>query len=157
MSEEIKEMKRLSLKKAEHPSLVIEKIKENNKQIKILNNEIRRLKIDHKGRLVQLKSVDFPKMKKVRLSLEENSNIDFAEDKKIEPGYMVPIGLKNFTKIFTTRNITSPFLRVFVWTVLWSLFSVLTAFAAGLALALVLNAGDLKGRYFYRTLFIICS
>lgn len=155
LKQEIKEMKRLSLKKAEHPSLVIEKIKENNKQIKILNNEIRRLKIDHKGRLVQLKSVDFPKMKKVRLSLEENSNIDFAEDKKIEPGYMVPIGLKNFTKIFTTRNITSPFLRVFVWTVLWSLFSVLTAFAAGLALALVLNAGDLKGRYFYRTLFIL--
>ncbi len=155
LKREIKTMKKQSLKNTEHPSLIIEQIKENNKQIKILNNQIRRLKIDHKGRLVQLKSVDFPKLKKVKLSLEENSNIDFAEDKKIEPGYMVTIGVRNFTKIFTTRNITSPFLRVFIWTVLWSLFSVLTSFAAGLALALVLNAGDLKGRYFYRTLFIL--
>lgn len=155
LKREIKEMKKQSLKSVEHPSLVIEQIKEKNKQIKILNNQIRRLKIDHKGRLVQLKSVDFPKLKKVKLSLEENSNIDFSEDKKIEPGYMVTIGVRNFTKIFTTRNITSPFLRVFIWTVLWSLFSVLTSFAAGLALALVLNAGDLRGRYFYRTLFIL--
>lgn len=154
LKQEIKKLKKQSLI-TEHPSLIIEQIKENNKQIKILNNQIRRLKIDHKGRLVQLKSVDFPKLKKVKLSLEENSNIDFAEDKKIEPGYMVTIGVRNFTKIFTTRNITSPFLRVFIWTVLWSLFSVLTSFAAGLALALVLNAGDLKGRYFYRTLFIL--
>lgn len=155
LKREIKAMKHKSLKNEEHPSLVIEQIKENEKQIKILKNQIRRLKIDHKGRLVQLKSVDFPKLKKVKLSLEENSNIDFAEDKKIEPGYMVTIGLRNFTKIFTTRNITSPFLRVFIWTVLWSLFSVLTSFAVGLALALVLNAGDLKGRYLYRTLFIL--
>lgn len=155
LKREIKEMKKQSLKNIEHPSLIIEQIKEKNKQIKILNNQIRRLKIDHKGRLVQLKSVDFPKLKKVKLSLEENSNIDFSEDKKIEPGYMVTIGVRNFTKIFTTRNITSPFLRVFIWTVLWSLFSVLTSFAAGLALALVLNAGDLRGRYFYRTLFIL--
>lgn len=154
LKQEIKKLKKQSLI-TEHPSLIIEQIKENNKQIKILNNQIRRLEIDHKGRLVQLKSVDFPKLKKVKLSLEENSNIDFAEDKKIEPGYMVTIGVRNFTKIFTTRNITSPFLRVFIWTVLWSLFSVLTSFAAGLALALVLNAGDLKGRYFYRTLFIL--
>lgn len=155
LKQEIREKKKQSLKTAEHPSLIIEQIKENDKQIKILNDDIRRLKIDHKGRLVQLKSVDFPKLKKVKLSLEENSNIDFSEDKKIEPGYMVTIGVRNFTKIFTTRNITSPFLRVFIWTVLWSLFSVLTSFAAGLALALVLNAGDLKGRYFYRTLFIL--
>ena len=33
--------------------------------------------------------------------------------------------------------------------------SVLTAFSVGLALALVFNAGDLKGRFFYRTLFIL--
>lgn len=155
LKQEIREMKKQPLNATEHPSLIVDQIKENNKQIKRLNDDIRRLKIDHKGRLVQLKSVDFPKLKNIKLSFEENSNIDFSEDKKIEPGYMVTIGLRNFTKIFTTRNITSPFLRVFIWTVLWSLFSVLTSFAAGLALALVLNAGDLKGRYFYRTLFIL--
>lgn len=151
LKEEIKGLKKQSLSVVDHPYLVVEQIKENNKKIKILSNEIRRLKIDHKGRLVQLKSVDFPKLKNVRLKFEENSNIESV----LEPGYMVTVALKNFTKIFTTRNITSPFLRVFIWTVLWSLFSVLSSFAAGLALALVLNAGDLKGRYFYRTLFIL--
>lgn len=151
LKKEIKDLRKQSLSKAGHPYLVVEQITENNKKIKILSNEIRRLKIDHEGRLVQLKSVDFPKLKNVKLKFEENSNIESV----LEPGYMVTVALKNFTKIFTTRNITSPFLRVFIWTVLWSLFSVLSSFAAGLALALVLNAGDLKGRYFYRTLFIL--
>ena len=151
LKKEIKDLRKQSLSKADHPYLVVEQITENNKKIKILSNEIRRLKIDHEGRLVQLKSVDFPKLKNVKLKFEENSNIESV----LEPGYMVTVALKNFTKIFTTRNITSPFLRVFIWTVLWSLFSVLSSFAAGLALALVLNAGDLKGRYFYRTLFIL--
>ena len=151
LKKEIKDLRKQSLSKADHPYLVVEQITENNKKIKILSNEIRRLKIDYEGRLVQLKSVDFPKLKNVKLKFEENSNIESV----LEPGYMVTVALKNFTKIFTTRNITSPFLRVFIWTVLWSLFSVLSSFAAGLALALVLNAGDLKGRYFYRTLFIL--
>lgn len=145
---EMKELKKKAL-----TYQIFKEMKEANVEIKVLRDAIRRLEKENKGRLVQLKSVEFPKLNKLKLTVDTNSNIDLSQS--IEPGYMTTIGFKNFTKIFTTRNITTPFMRVFVWTVLWSFFSVLSAFAAGLALALVMNSGNLKGKYFYRTLFIL--
>ncbi len=95
----------------------------------------------------------FPKYAEVKLVEFENSNID--EYTPIEPGYSVWVGGKNFEKIVSSKNITAPFLFVFLWTVAWAGFSVISSFAVGLALALVFNASDFKGKYFYRTLFIL--
>lgn len=58
-------------------------------------------------------------------------------------------------RIKGNRSITTPFIKVFIWTVIWSLVSVIGSFAVGLALALVFNSSDLKGKYAYRTIFIL--
>lgn len=54
-------------------------------------------------------------------------------------GYWVQIGFQNFTRIFTTVSVSDPLIRVFLWTIGFAFFSVLTSFALGLLVALVLN------------------
>ena len=73
-----------------------------------------------RGRKSQLNKIEFPKLQKVSLSTKLESNIDY--ERNIEPGFMTTVAFGNFTKIFATRNITAPFMRVFMWTVLWSFF-----------------------------------
>ena len=95
----------------------------------------------------------FPKYSDIKLIQIETSNVN--ENISIEPGYSIWIGAKNFQKIVSSKNITAPFLFVFLWTVAWAGISVISSFAVGLALALVFNASDFKGKYFYRTLFML--
>lgn len=64
------------------------------------------------------------------------------------------VGLKNYAKIFSASEAMT-FFSVFIWTLIWSLASVLGQFVIGLALALVLNKKDLKCTNAYRTLLII--
>jgi len=73
----------------------------------------------------------------------------------IEPGFRVSVGARNYTDILTDEGIRSDFLRVFTWTVLWSLFSVLFSFAIGLGVAMLLNDPYIHGRMFYRSIMII--
>ncbi|HBD94331.1 MAG: hypothetical protein A2015_00225 [Spirochaetes bacterium GWF1_31_7] len=122
-------------------------------RLNVITTQVRQQKKEIRGRKTQLNKIQFPYLNKAQLVVKVASNVDYEQN--IEPGFVATIGMRNFTKIFATRNITAPFMRVFLWTVLWSFFSVVTAFAVGLALALVFNAGDLKGRFFYRTLFIL--
>ncbi len=70
-------------------------------------------------------------------------------------GYTAFIGFENFSRILTDEQISGPFFRVFLWTVLWSLFTVLFSFSVGLSFALILNNKKLKFRNIYRTLLII--
>lgn len=72
----------------------------------------------------------------------------------LTPGWRVPIGLANFTRIVTSEEIRGPFLQVFVWTWAFALMSVLTTFAVGLLLAMALNKPGLKGLRTYRALLI---
>jgi len=104
-------------------------------------------------KISDLTRVHFPKLALIKLITIGNANLETAFS--IEPGYSVVVGLSNFNKIISSRNITAPFLFVFLWTILWSAISVISSFAMGLALALVFNASDFKGKYIYRTLFIL--
>lgn len=70
-------------------------------------------------------------------------------------GYTAWVGLENFLRIFTDKRISGPFMNIFVWTIMWSLFSVLLSFLIGLVFALALNNERLRGRNVYRTLLII--
>jgi maltose/maltodextrin transport system permease protein len=81
--------------------------------------------------------------------VDENGNRIFLV------GYTAYVGFKNFSRIFTDERISGPFFKIFIWTVEWSLFTVLFSFSIGLAFALVLNNRRLKGRNIYRTLLII--
>ncbi len=79
-----------------------------------------------------------------------------SEDgERLTPGFRVKIGFQNFTKLIRSQQISGPFLRVFGWTFLWAFLSVITTFALGLTLAIILNDPYLRLRKIYRTLLIV--
>jgi len=79
-----------------------------------------------------------------------------AEDGSVvDPGYRVSVGARNYTDILADEGIRKDFFRVFTWTILWSLFSVLFSFALGLGVAMLLNDPYIRGRMFYRSVMII--
>lgn len=125
-------------------------IKEN---IFSINNNSFLSKEEKERKIKLIKKSIFSKLQKVKLKVIERSNIDY--DQPIEMGYAVWVGVNNFTKILTNRGITTPFIRVFIWTVIWAAGSVILSFAMGLALALIFNSSDFKGKYVYRAIFIL--
>ena len=82
-------------------------------------------------------------------------DIDEQGNKNFIIGYTDFVGFENFTRILTDERISGPFFRIFLWTILWSLFTVLFSFSIGLSFALILNNKKLKGRNLYRTILII--
>lgn len=74
---------------------------------------------------------------------------------KLSPGYYVGVGVNNFIRLFSDGSIRQSFSKIFLWTILWSLGSVLLSFSLGMTLALIVNHKGLKGKAFYRVLFII--
>jgi ABC-type sugar transport system permease subunit len=64
------------------------------------------------------------------------------------------VGFNNFTRIFNSPVIGGPLVRVFAWTFAFSFLSVLTSFALGLLVALILNKG-FRGVRMVRSLLII--
>jgi arabinogalactan oligomer/maltooligosaccharide transport system permease protein len=74
---------------------------------------------------------------------------------ELNPGWRVTVGLQNWTRVLTSEAIRGPFFRVFIWTFVFAFLSVLTTFALGLLLAMVLNDERLAGRKIYRVLFVV--
>lgn len=64
------------------------------------------------------------------------------------------VGLRNFARILQGPEAVT-FGRVFVWTVIWAGASVILSLGLGLFLAILMNNPHLKGRTFYRTIFIL--
>src|SRR5690606_39585888 len=56
-------------------------------------------------------------------------------DDKLSPGYTVTIGWDNFTRVFTDEGIQKPFFAIFVWTVVFSVLTVILTVAVGMVLA----------------------
>lgn len=78
-----------------------------------------------------------------------------ARDGSIAPlGYWVTVGLNNFGRIFNSSLIGGPLVRVFLWTIAFALLSVLTAFAVGLMMSLILNK-QFRGVRLIRSLLFI--
>jgi len=82
-------------------------------------------------------------------------DIDKNGDQVFLIGYTTFVGFENFLRIFTDERVSGPFMSMFIWTILWALFTVFFSFSIGLVFALVLNNKKLKGRNVYRTLLII--
>ena len=95
------------------------------------------------------------------IAYKDNGRGSFATDDKtaevamLEPGWIAPVGFDNFTRVVTDDNIRGPFIRVFIWTVIFALMTVLMTFALGLALALLFNDPTMRGRKIYRSLLVI--
>lgn len=73
----------------------------------------------------------------------------------LDTGYRAGVGWRNFQSLWSNPHITGPFLRVFVWTFEWAALSVLTTFALGLFLAVLLNDSKMKFRTLYRVLLVL--
>lgn len=70
-------------------------------------------------------------------------------------GFRTWSGMDNYQKIVDDERVKGPFIRIFIWTVIFSALSVLMTFALGMILAVMLEWEDLKGRKVYRTLLIL--
>ncbi len=76
-------------------------------------------------------------------------------DDALTPGYRVVIGLKNFTRLIDDPGLRGPLLSIFAWTVVFAAGSVVTTFAMGLFMALILNDPIVPFRKVIRSLLII--
>ncbi len=85
----------------------------------------------------------------------ENTGDFVARDGSTAPlGYWVPVGFSNFTRIFNDIAISGPLIRVFIWTIAFAFFSVVTSFSLGLFMALLLNK-DFPGARLLKSALII--
>ncbi|WP_191907162.1 maltose ABC transporter permease MalF [Erwinia billingiae] len=77
------------------------------------------------------------------------------ETEVLSPGFTVGIGWKNFLRVVQDDGIQKPFLSIFVWTVVFSLLTVVLTTAVGMVLACVVQWDELKGKAAYRLLLIL--
>ena len=87
-----------------------------------------------------------------------NFETGFFEDENkqsLTPGFKVSIGLENYYRIFGNADFQKPFLKIFLWTVIFSALSVLFTLVIGVILAVLLNWDALKYRTVYRTLLFL--
>lgn len=78
-----------------------------------------------------------------------------ASGDEIEPGWKTYVGLRNFSRIIHSSLIRDPFLKVFIWTIVFATSVVFLSFALGLLLAMTLNKPGLALQRTYRSLLII--
>lgn len=78
-----------------------------------------------------------------------------ASGETLQPGYKVSVGWQNYARMVLDADFRGPFLSIFLWTVLFSLLTVLIATAIGMMLAVLLNWEDLRFRTTYRTLLFL--
>jgi|LakMenEpi05May12_1017382.scaffolds.fasta_scaffold01634_2 arabinogalactan oligomer/maltooligosaccharide transport system permease protein len=77
------------------------------------------------------------------------------ESAKLDGGWRVEVGLKNFETIFTDVQLRDPLIKVISWTFIFAISTVLTTFILGLFIALVFNHEKLRGKKFYRLVMIL--
>lgn len=66
------------------------------------------------------------------------------------------VGLDTFIKLFTSNNeISYTFWHILGWTLVWAVFSTFTCYFGGMLLAIVINRKGIKGKGFWRTMFVI--
>ncbi|MCG3758634.1 maltose ABC transporter permease MalF [Vibrio cincinnatiensis] len=73
----------------------------------------------------------------------------------VSPGFIVSIGSHNFERVWKDDGIKEPFISIFIWTVVFSVLSVVFTLIIGLILASVVQWEALKGRAIYRVLLIL--
>lgn len=78
-----------------------------------------------------------------------------ADGAELIPGYSVNIGLENFRRLFLSPAFRGPFLKIFLWTIAFSFFSVFSTFALGLLIAMAFNDPLMPGRKLIRSLLLI--
>lgn len=70
-------------------------------------------------------------------------------------GFRTWTGMDNYKRIIEDERVKGPFIKIFIWTIIFSAASVILTFALGMVLAVLLEWESLKGRKIYRTLLIL--
>jgi len=134
--------------------------------------DIEGLRIPYDGGTIRLDSLHSFKLSVRRYSYDQDTdtihdlqtgtvykNIEgfYTSDdgEELYPGFKVWMGFRNYLSLVLNPLISGPFARVFGWTVIFASLSVLTTFATGLFLAILLNDPYLKLRRLYRVLVIV--
>jgi arabinogalactan oligomer / maltooligosaccharide transport system permease protein len=73
----------------------------------------------------------------------------------LQPGYRVFIGLGNFSRLINDPALRGPLVDIFVWTVVFAFLSVLTTFALGLIMSMILNDPIIPARKVIRSILLI--
>ncbi len=77
------------------------------------------------------------------------------QGERLQPGFQVGVGWRNYQRMLFDADFRGPFVSIFVWTVLFASLTVLFSTVIGMALAVLLNWEDLRGRTLYRTLLFL--
>lgn len=77
------------------------------------------------------------------------------EGNQLAPGFIVSAGWFNFERILTDKGIQGPFIKIFIWTVIFAGLTVLFTLAVGMVLASLVQWEELKGKAVYRMLLIL--
>ncbi|MEO7735426.1 MAG: hypothetical protein ABIY55_31020, partial [Kofleriaceae bacterium] len=85
----------------------------------------------------------------------ETGFYETAEGAPVTPGFRVAVGGANYKRIFTDEKFRGPFLRVFTWTVVFSLLTVVFTTILGMLLAELLSWEGLRFAGLYRVLLFL--
>ena len=80
---------------------------------------------------------------------------DLSNAERVGPGFVVYSGWDNFTRVITDPGIQGPFFQIFIWTIIFSLLSVIFTLIIGLLMACLVQWEPLKGNGTYRLLLIL--
>lgn len=72
----------------------------------------------------------------------------------LDPGWRQGVWFENFVSLVTEPKIREPLVAVFIWTIVFSVVTVVTQFALGLLVAISLDK-KVRGRNFYRSIMIL--
>ena len=81
--------------------------------------------------------------------------VDETGERLSDQSWTANVGTSNFERIFTDSRISSSFLEIFVWTVVFATLSVVGTFLLGLFFAIALNDPRMRGQKIYRALLIL--
>ncbi len=82
-------------------------------------------------------------------------NFESPDGQLLQPGWRVWIGWANYKDLFTNPTIRDRFFPITVWTFVFAFLTVITTFALGLLLAVIMNDRRMRGQKYYRVLLIL--
>ena len=82
-------------------------------------------------------------------------NFVSAKGEKLNPGWKVGVGLKNYTQLFTDPTVRERFLPILLWTFAFAILTTVLNFGLGLIMALVMSERRMRGQKIYRLLLIV--
>ena len=76
-------------------------------------------------------------------------NFTAPDGTTLDPGWIVGVGLKNYSSLLTDPTIRNNFLPIMAWTFAFAFLTVFSTFALGLLLAIVMQDRRMKGQKYY--------